>query len=246
MAVVQVRNLEKSFAGVDAVSGMSFDVESGELYGFLGPNGAGKTTTIRILTGQLRPDSGSVSVDGTDPSIDPIETRRRVGILPEDGMPPSFFTPREYFQYVGRLRGLDDDDVSETTLQLADRLGLERRLDTLHTDLSRGQQQKVMLVQAFLHDPDVVFIDEPLANLDPLVQEQVKSYLSAYVDDGNTVFASTHNIDVAETLCTRVGIVADGTLIAEEDLNETTDPLLEVFLSTVTDAKPRDVPRLER
>lgn len=246
MAVVQVRNLEKSFAGVDAVSGMSFDVESGELYGFLGPNGAGKTTTIRILTGQLRPDSGSVSVDGTDPSIDPIETRRRVGILPEDGMPPSFFTPREYFQYVGRLRGIDDDDVSETAIQLADRLGLERRLDTLHTDLSRGQQQKVMLVQAFLHDPDVVFIDEPLANLDPLVQEQVKSYLAAYVDDGNTVFASTHNIDVAETLCTRVGIVADGTLIAEEDLSATTDPLLEVFLSTVTDAKPRDVPRLER
>ncbi|WP_247728483.1 ABC transporter ATP-binding protein [Halovivax limisalsi] len=245
MAEIRVRNLEKSFDGVEAVSGMSFEVDAGELYGFLGPNGAGKTTTIRILTGQLRPDAGSVEVNGTDPTVDPIETRRRVGILPEDGTPPSFFTPREYFEYVARIRGLDPDRVAERGESLADRFGLAGKLDTLSTDLSRGQQQKAMIVQAFLHDPDVVFIDEPLANLDPIVQEQVKTHLDAYVADGNTVFASTHNIDVAEELCTRVGIVADGRIVADQPVEGRDGSLLDTFLTTVSDAEPRDVPTIQ-
>lgn len=246
MSAIRVRNIEKSYAGVDAVSGLSFDVDAGELYGFLGPNGAGKTTTIKILTGQIRPDHGAVEVDGTDPSVAPIETRRRVGILPEDGRPPSFFTPREYFTYVSRIRGLDGEDVRDRIEDWADRLGLRGRLDTINADLSRGQQQKVMILQAFLHEPDVVFIDEPLANLDPLVQEQVKRHLRSYVDEGNTAFLSTHNIDVAEELCSRVGIVADGRIVAERDLDATTEPLLEVFLSTVDDAQPRDVPTVKQ
>ena len=243
MAEITVRNLEKSFAGVDAVSGMSFDVGPGEFYGLLGPNGAGKTTTIRILTGQLRPDSGSVEVAGTNPSTDPIETRSRVGILPEDATPPSFFTPREYVTYVARIRGIERDVVDRRLERWAERLGLQGRLDTMNTDLSKGQQQKVMIVQAFLHEPSVVFIDEPLANLDPLVQEQVKEFLASYAADGNTILASTHNIDVAAALCTRIGIVADGRLVAERDLAATTEPLLSVFLDEVEGANPRDVPR---
>ncbi|MFC3958224.1 ABC transporter ATP-binding protein [Halovivax cerinus] len=242
MSVIRVRDVSKSFAGVDAVSGMSFDVDHGELFGFLGPNGAGKTTTIKLLTGQLRPDAGAVTVNGTDPSVDPIETRRRVGILPEGGTPPSFFTPREFFTYVGGIRGLDDEVVDERIDRWAGRLGLQDRLETINADLSRGQQQKVMIAQAFLHEPDVVFIDEPLANLDPLVQERVKRQLTAYVEDGNTAFLSTHNIDVAEEMCTRVGIVADGRIVAERDVGSTDEPLLDVFLSTVEDVQPRDVP----
>jgi|SRR6056297_128829 len=242
MAAIRVRDLTKTFSSVEAVSELSFDVSQGELYGFLGPNGAGKTTTIKLLTGQLRPDRGTVTVSGTDPSVDPIETRRRVGILPEDGMPPSFFTPREYFEYVSRIRGLDTETAEARIDRWADRLGLQGRLDTIHTDLSRGQQQKVMIAQAFLHEPDVVFIDEPLANLDPLVQEQVKRQLAAYVEDDNTAFLSTHNIDVAEELGSYVGIVVDGRIVTEHDLTTAEKPLLDVFLSTVDDAQPRDVP----
>ena len=246
MAEIRVRDLEKSYGGVDALSGLSFEVSAGELYGFLGPNGAGKTTTIKILTGQLTPDGGTVEVDGTDPSMEPVETRRRVGILPEDGAPPSFFTPREYFRYVSRIRCLDDETVADRIATWADRLGYRGRLDTLCTDLSRGQQQKVMITQAFLHEPDVVFIDEPLANLDPLVQEQVKRFLREYVEADNAVFASTHNIEVAEELCTTVGIVADGRLVAERHLESTDEPLLDVFLSEVGEANPQDVPAASR
>ncbi|RQG93789.1 ABC transporter ATP-binding protein [Natrarchaeobius chitinivorans] len=244
MDAIRVDELCKSYGSVRAVDGMSFGVERGELFGFLGPNGAGKTTTIRSLTGQIRPDSGEITVLGTDPITDPLETRRRVGILPEQGSPPSFLTPREYLEFVGTVRDLEPDRIRENTERWADRLGFQNKLETLHTDLSRGQQQKVMIAQAFVHDPEVVLIDEPLANLDPLVQEQVKRFLVDYAAKGNAVFVSTHNIDVAESICTRVGIVADGAIVAERSLEDGVDDasLLEVFLEHVGDADARDLP----
>ncbi|PCR91040.1 ABC transporter ATP-binding protein [Natrinema ejinorense] len=247
MGAIRVDGLRKSYGAVEAVAGMNVTVERGELYGFLGPNGAGKTTTIRILTGQIRPDSGSVRVLETDPVAEPLETRWQVGILPEQGSPPSFLTPREYLEFVGEVRNLEPDRVADRTNAWAERLGFERKLDTLHTDLSRGQQQKVMISQAFLHEPDVVFIDEPLANLDPLVQEQVKRFLVSYAAGDNAVFVSTHNIDVAEEICTRVGIVADGQLVTERSVEDGSDEsLLEVFLDRVDGEDVRDTPTLER
>ncbi|MCU4744442.1 ABC transporter ATP-binding protein [Natronoglomus mannanivorans] len=263
MAAITANGLEKSYGSVDALADMNVSVSRGELFGFLGPNGAGKTTTIRILTGQVTPDSGDVRVLGVDPTTDPIETRRRVGILPEQESPPSFLTPREYFDFVGKIRSLADETVAERVERWADRLGFRSKLDTLHTDLSRGQQQKVMITQAFLHEPEVVFIDEPLANLDPIVQEQVKRFLVAYAAEDNAIFLSTHNIEVAEDICTRVGIVADGKCIAERDLGgdggsesrsdsddastrDSEDSLLETFLAHVDDANARDVPVMQR
>ncbi|WP_247004951.1 ABC transporter ATP-binding protein [Halosolutus gelatinilyticus] len=243
MGVIRATDLRKSYGTVDALDGLSFAVDRGELFGFLGPNGAGKTSTIRVLTGQIEPDAGEVSVLGVDPVERPIETRRRAGILPEQASPPSFLTPREYLEFVGEVRGLDPDRVADRAGRWAERLGFESKLDTLHTDLSRGQQQKVMIAQAFLHEPDVVFIDEPLANLDPLVQEQVKAFLVGYAAADNAVFVSTHNIEVAEAICTRVGIVADGRLVAERSVSDATDAsLLELFLDRVSDEAARDLP----
>lgn len=235
MTAVLAEELTKTYGEFRALDGLSLSVDSGELFGFLGPNGAGKTTTIGVLTGQLTPDSGRASVLGTDPTTDPVETRRQVGVLPEQESPPSFMTPREYLQFVGTVRDLDDDRVDERIAAWADRLSYREKLDTLNTDLSRGQQQKVMITQAFLHDPGVVFIDEPLANLDPIVQERVKRFVVDYADRGNTVFLSTHHIEVAEEVCTRVGIVNEGRLIARErpaDL-ASDDSLLSTFLENV-------------
>jgi len=241
MTAIQTRDLTKSYGEVRALSGLSLTVEEGDLFGLLGPNGAGKTTTIRILTGQLRPDGGEVSVLGRDPVSEPIAVRRAVGVLPEQESPPSFMTPREYFSFVGRVREMDRDVVGERVETWADRLGFEAKLDTLSTDLSRGQQQKVMITGAFLHEPDLVFIDEPLANLDPIVQERVKEFLLEYRRAGNTLFLSTHHIAVAEELCSRVGIVARGELVADRvpgDLDEE-ESLLDTFLGAV---EGEDVP----
>jgi len=188
-----------------------------------------------VLTGQLTPDGGRASVLGTDPTTDPVETRRRIGVLPEQESPPSFMTPREYLSFVGTVRGLDDDRVDERIEDWADRLSYREKLDTLNTDLSRGQQQKVMITQAFLHEPGVVFIDEPLANLDPIIQERVKRVVVDYADRGNTVFLSTHHIEVAEEVCTRVGIVNEGRLIARRDPDDLAEggSLLSTFLENV-------------
>lgn len=235
MTAIETEGLIKWFGDLRALDGLSLTVERGELFGLLGPNGAGKSTTIKILTGQLLPDAGRVSVLGTDPTTEPIATRVQVGILPEREAPPSFMTPREYFSFVGSVRGLEEQTVNGRVGEWSNRLTLGEKLDTLVTDLSRGQQQKVMITAAFLAEPDLVFIDEPLANLDPIVQERVRQYLVSYVEAGNTVFLSTHHIEVAEAICTRVGIVTEGQLIDDRDPS-TLDPdesLLDLFLSNV-------------
>jgi ABC-2 type transport system ATP-binding protein len=235
MTAIRTDDLRKQYGEVAALDGLDLTVESGELYGLLGPNGAGKTTTMELLTGQTVPDSGEASVLDVDPATDPVGVRELVGILPEKESPPSFLTPREYLQFVGSVRDIDDAAVDERTATWADRLGFAAKLDTLATDLSRGQQQKVMIAGAFLHEPALVFIDEPLANLDPIVQERVKRFLVEYRDAGNTVVISTHNVDVAAELCSRVGIVSTGALVAEVvpaelDADET---LLDAFLRHV-------------
>ncbi|WP_227133006.1 ABC transporter ATP-binding protein [Halorubellus salinus] len=238
MVAISTSNLRKTYGDVTALADLSLSIDEGELFGALGPNGAGKTTTIRILTGQLQPDSGTASVLGFDPVSEPVETRRHIGILPEQESPPSFLTPREYFDFVGTVRDIPSDVVDERVDAWTERLSFAEKLDTVSTDLSRGQQQKVMITQAFLHEPEVVFIDEPLANLDPIVQERVKDFLVAYRDAGNTIFISTHHIEVAEEVCSRVGIVSGGELIAERRPSELgpNESLLDTFLENVGSA----------
>lgn len=243
MTAIETTSLRRSYGEVTALADLSLVVEDGELFGFLGPNGAGKTTTIEILTGQLRPDSGRASIVGVDPVADPVGVRERIGILPEQESPPSFLTAREYFDFVGDVRGIDEDTVESRVQTWAERLSFESKLDTLCADLSRGQQQKVMVTQAFLHEPALVFIDEPLVNLDPIVQERLKTFLREYRADGNTIFLSTHDIDVAEDICSRVGVLVDGELVAERrpaDLGPD-ESLLDVFLADVGGENPNGI-----
>lgn len=235
MPAIQIQNLTKSYGDVIAVDDLSLTVAEGELFGLLGPNGAGKTTTMETLTGQITPESGEVSVLGIDPVREPTAVRERVGVLPEKESPPSFMTPREYFHFIGAVRGLADGEVDERVETWADRLGFPEKLDTVSTDLSRGQQQKVMIAGAFLHEPAVVFIDEPLANLDPIVQERVKRFFREYREAGNTMIITTHDVDVAAELCSRVGIVYGGRIVADVRPSELSprETLLDVFLNRV-------------
>jgi ABC-2 type transport system ATP-binding protein len=235
VTAIEIESLGKAYGDVTAIADLSLSIDDGEFFGLLGPNGAGKTTTMEILTGQLSPDGGQAAVLGVDPATQPTAVRERAGILPEKESPPSFMTPREYFDFVGAIREMPDKAVTEQTESWAERLGFTAKLDTLSSDLSRGQQQKVMIAGAFFHEPDVVFIDEPLANLDPIVQERVKRFLRSYRDAGNTIVVTTHDVDVAAELCSRVGIMYGGDLVAdvrpvELDADVT---LLDVFLDNV-------------
>ena len=240
MPAIETSGLTQRFGDVTALSSLDLTVEDGELFGLLGPNGSGKTTTIEILTGQRVPTEGTARVLGHDPVENPLAVRQAVGILPEREDPPSFLTPREYLEFVGEVRGLED--IQGRIESWADRLSFEHKLDTLSTDLSEGERQRVMLAQAFVHEPEVVFIDEPLVNLDPILQEEVKDHLEAYCAEGNTLFLSTHFVEVADELCTNVAILRNGELLATRDPRtlDGEESLLEYFISTVG-ASPQEV-----
>lgn len=209
--MIEAEGLTKHYGSVAAVNGISFSVVEGELFGLLGPNGSGKTTMIRMLTGQIPPTSGSARVMGLDPAQDPIGVRGLVGIIPEQETPPSFLTAEEYLHFVARIRNLDR--IEERCDRWFDLLDFREKQNVLCKDLSRGTRQKLMFAQAFLHEPRLALIDEPLINLDPIVQRTVKDFLEDYVRSGGTVLISTHILEIAAEICDRVAVLHDGRLL---------------------------------
>jgi ABC-2 type transport system ATP-binding protein len=232
--IIEATQLVKRYGEIGAVDHITLSVPEGELFGLLGPNGSGKTTMIKLLTGQISPDSGEMRILGIDVVRDPIQVRERVGIVPEQETPPSFLTAEEYLHFVGKIRHLDDTD--EQCAFWSDYLEFSDKLDVLCKDLSRGTRQKLMVAQAFLHQPALVLIDEPLINLDPIMQRKLKDYLVGYVRKGGSVFLSTHILEIAEEVCTRIGIIHNGHLIHEgpvANLKSRSQHLEQFFLDTI-------------
>ena len=233
--MIETHQLVKQYGDVTAVDHVSLSVGEGELFGLLGPNGSGKTTMIKVLTGQIAPTSGQGQVMGIDVVQDPVRVREMVGIVPEQETPPSFLTAEEYLQFVGKIRHLEDTEEQVTFWSRY--LEFSDKKDVLCKDLSRGTRQKLMVAQAFLHRPQMVLIDEPLINLDPVMQRKLKDYLVNYVRNGGTVFLSTHILEIAEHMCDRIGIIDHGRLIAMGTMAElrgqgrTEASLEDIFLS---------------
>ena len=205
MSLVKVESLSKSFGNIQAVKNLDLEVEEGEIVGLIGPNGAGKSTTIKCITGQIERDSGVIEVLGHDPEDDPVKLKRELGILPEREDPPSFLTGSEYLEYVSDIRDSKIDSEKWTS-----RLNMDGKMDKLTYDLSKGERQKLMIIQAFFHKPKLAFIDEPLINLDPIIQEEVKKIFSEAKQEGASVVLSTHVISLAEEICDRVYFLKDG------------------------------------
>jgi ABC-2 type transport system ATP-binding protein len=210
MSLIEVEELEKSYGDVDALDGVDMEISKGEVVGVLGPNGAGKSTLMKILTGQMEYDSGTVKVFGRDPEKHRVEIKERMGVLPEREDPPSFLTGREYFEFVEDIRGTEFPIEN-----WVEKLNLQGKMDNVTLELSKGERQKLMIAQAFYHDPELVFIDEPLVNLDPIIQERAKDLFRNRREDGGTVFLCTHVVSLAEELCDRVFFLKDGEVIEE-------------------------------
>ena len=209
--MIAAKGLTKVYGDLVAVNAVSLSVEKGALYGLLGPNGSGKSTMIKMLTGQIRPTAGTATVLGVDVQQDPVGVRERVGIIPEQETPPSFLTAHEYLQLVGAIRKIPD--IEERAAWWFDFLDFGDKKDVLCKDLSRGTRQKLMFAQAFIHQPALALIDEPLINFDPIMQHQVKDYLAEYTKKGNTIFLSTHILEVAEEICSDFVILHKGTIL---------------------------------
>ncbi|HNX18297.1 MAG TPA: ABC transporter ATP-binding protein [Methanoregula sp.] len=232
--VIEANNLTKMYGDLAAVKNVTITVRKGALFGLLGPNGSGKSTMIKMLTGQIQPTSGSATVLGLDVKSDPVGVREKVGIIPEQETPPSFLSAIEYLNFVGAIRKIPD--IEEKASWWFDFLDFADKKNELCKDLSRGTRQKLMFAQAFIHKPVLALIDEPLINFDPIMQHKVKDYLTDYVKAGNTVFLSTHILEVAEEICSDFAILHKGTLLYTgtiADLKSQQRHLDEFFLSLV-------------
>ncbi|MGD0080006.1 MAG: ABC transporter ATP-binding protein [Methanoregula sp.] len=232
--ILETKDLSKTYGEVKAVDHVTLAVGEGALFGLLGPNGSGKTTMIRMLTGQTRPTGGTATVLGLDVVQNPVKVREKVGIIPEQETPPSFLTAMEYLDFVGAIRNIPD--VTKRADWWFDFLDFGDKKDVLCKDLSRGTRQKLMFAQAFIHEPALALIDEPLINFDPIMQDVVKEYLSGYVKSGRTIFISTHILEVAEEICSGFAILHKGKLLHTGPVAELTgrnEHLSDFFLSLV-------------
>ena len=214
--MIDFQNVRKEYPGKVALDGVSFCIQPGEVCGLLGPNGAGKSTSIKILAGMLAPTSGSVSVAGFDPTIDPISVKRQIGFVPESGALYECLTPREYLHMVCEIHETPIAEVGARVETWIENLGLQQVVDSPLETLSKGNKQKALIAAALVHDPPVVLMDEPLNGLDVHATRKVKDLLRAIADQGRIVLYSSHLLDVVERLCSRVLILERGRLIADD------------------------------
>jgi ABC-2 type transport system ATP-binding protein len=213
--MIQISNLTRYFGPLAAVRNLNVNLEAGELYGFLGPNGAGKTTTIRMIVGLLRPTTGRIVVAGHDVQQEPLIVKRSLGYLAQTPLLYERLTGREFLRFLGGLYDLDEEEIATRSEYLLSLMELDTKADQLIESYSGGMRHKIGLCGALLHKPAVIVLDEPLAGMDPLGARRIKDFLRELCSQGNTVFLSTHVLEVAERVCDRIGILHHGHLIAE-------------------------------
>lgn len=236
MTIISAKGISKTFGDVVALRSIDLEIENGEFFGCFGPNGAGKTTLLRILSSQIEPTEGMAEVLGIDARKKPMEVKKAVGIVPEVESPPSYLTGREYLHFVGRVRKVNDlDKKIDYWLDFFD---LREKEDVICKDLSKGMRQKLMLASAFIHEPKLLFLDEPFINLDPVFQKKVKDYLIKYTKNGGSIFMCTHILEIAEKICTRVAIINNGKILAKGKISELrsqpNEDLENIFLRLVS------------
>ncbi|MEV5607986.1 ABC transporter ATP-binding protein [Streptomyces sp. NPDC052225] len=235
-AAVRVHDLWKSFGQQTAVAGIELTLPAGRFIGLVGPNGAGKTTTLSMITGLLRPDRGTVHVAGHDVWADPAAVKARIGVLPEGLRLFERLSGRELLAYTGRLRGLPGEEVDKRAGQLLDVLDLSSAQHKLVVDYSTGMRKKIGLAAALLHNPEVLFLDEPFEGVDPVSAQTIRGVLERYTRSGATVVFSSHVMELVESLCDWVAVMAAGRIRAQgplADVRGEAASLQEAFLELV-------------
>ena len=218
--MIRTRGLTRMYGDFAAVDHLDLEVKPGEIFGFLGPNGAGKTTTIRMLVGLLRPTSGSVEVDGIDLVANPLAARSRIAYLPDTPYLYDKLTAREFLHFVAGLYRIPAERAARRIDELLEIFSLSERADDLVEGFSHGMRQKTVMASALVHDPRIMFLDEPTVGLDPKSARLMRDIFRQLGERGTTVFLSTHILEIAERMCDRVGIIHEGKLIALGTVSE--------------------------
>ncbi len=212
--IIEIRNLTRMFGNLKAVDDLTLSVGEGEFFCFLGPNGAGKTTTIKILTGLLRPSSGTAIIGGYDISSEAVKAKQLLGYIPDHPYVYEKLSGREFMRFVAGMYHLEPPALERNIEELMQMFGIGEYADQLISDYSHGMRQKLIFSATFLHDPKIVIVDEPWVGLDPKSIRFVKDYLKQRTREGVSIFMSTHTLSIAEEIADRIGIIHKGRLIA--------------------------------
>ena len=219
MLAVSIKNLSHKINNKSILNNVNFELKKDSIACILGPSGSGKTTLLKILTGQIKATEGNASILGMSIEENVIEVKKKIAIVPEQESPPSFLTPREVLEMVSSIRQIEAPNI-EFWIEFFELEPMEGRVCR---NLSRGQKQKVMLAAAFISETELMFLDEPFINLDPIVQTKVREWLAQYVKEGGTVFLNTHLLENAQRLCDRAAIIHNGKIQSIIKMNELED-----------------------
>jgi ABC-2 type transport system ATP-binding protein len=217
---IKVQGLRKSFEKKKAVAGVDLEIAAGSLAGLVGPNGAGKTTTLSMMTGLLRPDAGRIVINGLDVWADPAAAKAVIGVVPAEVRLFERLSGEELLEYAGRLRGLPATEARSRAAQLLDVLGLTDDAKRLVADYSTGMRKKAALGCALIHNPSVLFLDEPLEGVDPVSADVIRRLLTRLVGTGSTVLFSSHVMELVEQICDHVSVIDKGKILATGTTDE--------------------------
>jgi ABC-2 type transport system ATP-binding protein len=217
---VETHDLVRRFGDFVAVDQVNLNVSRGSFFGFLGPNGAGKSTTIKMLTGLLAPTSGKIRVLGRDIEAEPLEVRRKIGVVPEDLNLFERLTGAEMLAFTGRMYGLEKRQIAERAPELLELMDLQNEPRKLIVEYSHGMKKKLSLACALIHRPEILFLDEPFEGIDAIASRTLKDLLSRLTERGLTVFLTSHVLEIVERLCSDIAIISQGKLLAAGSLDE--------------------------
>ncbi|MCP9767298.1 ABC transporter ATP-binding protein [Lacihabitans sp. LS3-19] len=218
--IIEIRNLHKFYGSHEVLKGIDLEIKSGQIIGYIGPNGAGKSTTIKILTGLLIDYAGEVKINGLEIKDHSLEIKSLIGYVPENAILYDSLSPMEYFRFVGGLHQLDLDKIKSKSQELLRVFGLADNRNERMTSFSKGMKQKVLLISGMLHNPQILFLDEPLSGLDANSVILIKEILNQMRTVGKTIFYSSHIMDVVEKLCDRIILINSGLVIADGTFEE--------------------------
>jgi ABC-2 type transport system ATP-binding protein len=239
--MIELENVSKAFGDLYAVNNVTLKVNNGELFTLLGPNGAGKTTTVKMITGLIKPTRGKIIINGIDIEEFPEKAKKVISYIPDQPFLYPELTGREFIIFVSRLYGMNKKEINERMNLLIDEFRIGEWIDFPASLYSHGMRQKVIFIQALIHNPKIIVIDEPMVGLDPVSARIVKSVLRERVENGISVFMSTHSLDVAEEISDRVGVIDEGKLIevgSIEKLLKTPSATLEDVYFAITEEEP--------
>lgn len=235
--IISIRNLRKSFGNTKVLHGIDLDIYPGRVIGYIGPNGAGKSTTVRILAGLDGHFEGDIQVGGLDVREDPIAVKKMIGYIPENATMYDVLTPMEFLNLIGKLHHLSPEVIKERATGMLNYFGMSKNLDDRMNTFSKGMRQKVLLVSGLLHNPEIIFLDEPLSGLDANTVIMVKEIIARLAAQGKTIFYCSHMMDVVEKISDRIILISDGRIVADdtfEALQGKTGTSLEQVFSQLT------------